>query len=105
MLRNVLFAIGFSFCASVTFADEVVTWTDANGVTHFGNAQFAPAGKGQAVDIKPANAMDAPDTSKVRGSRHNQGPSVVTLDRPLVKNPRGFRGFNARSKRGTNYRY
>ena len=104
MLRKSLMAIGFSLCATSAMATDVVTWTDADGVTHFGNAQFAPAGKGARVDMQPANGMDVPDASSVKNRVTGQ-PNITVLDRKVVKNPRGFRGFSKRSRRGTNYRH
>jgi len=62
MLPKSLITIGFCslMSANIALANDVVTWQDDNGVTHFGNAQFAPAGQGDEVRLQPANAMQVP---------------------------------------------
>ncbi|XOV85655.1 MAG: DUF4124 domain-containing protein [bacterium] len=90
-------------CSPVVYAGEVATWVDANGVTHFGNPQFAPPGEAQVVDVKPANGMDVVNTSDVRRAGSN-GPRVSVLERTHFENPRGFRGFDRRSPGSRNSR-
>ncbi len=79
-------------------ADEIVRWVDSDGVTHFGNPQFAPAGTAQPVEVQPANGMDAP---AVRSSRNQTSDRArfTFVDRKYVKNPRGFRGYEGRPSR------
>ncbi|MCR9262170.1 MAG: DUF4124 domain-containing protein [Pseudomonadaceae bacterium] len=83
-------------CSPVAYAGEVATWVDNNGVTHFGNPQFAPPGEAESVSVKPANGMDVVETNGNRRSS-SSGPSVSVLKRTRVENPRGFRGFDQRS--------
>ncbi len=46
--------------AGQAFADShIATWVDENGVTHFGNTQFAPS-NAESVEVAPANGMDVP---------------------------------------------
>ena len=82
-------------CSPVVYAGEVATWVDNNGVTHFGNPQFAPPGEAQAVVVKPANGMDVVVTNNNRRSA-SSGPTVSILERTRVENPRGFRGYQGR---------
>ena len=105
MLRELLFLLALCapIFASSSFANEVVKWVDENGVTHFGNAQFAPPGSGQAVTIEHANAMDAPDVGILSRRESRSRPNVTVLERSKMQNPRGWRGFNRRS-RGGDYR-
>jgi len=100
MLPKSLITIGFCslMSANIALANDVVTWQDDNGVTHFGNAQFAPAGQGDEVRLQPANAMQVPDLAVLQTSQSSRGPAVMTLDRPVVQNPRGFRGYQRRAK-------
>ena len=78
-------------------ADDVVKWVDEQGITHFGNAQFAPAGTASTVKLHPANAMDATDTRILGHVRQASGGRVAVLKRSHVSNPRGFRGFTNRA--------
>ena len=82
-------------CSPVAYAGEIAIWVDQNGVTHFGNPQFAPPGEGQAVTVKPANGMDPVASNSSRRSS-SSGPNVSVLERTRVENPRGFRGYDGR---------
>ena len=102
MLRKLLIAL--ALCASsmstLSFADEVVRWVDEDGVTHFGNAQFAPAGSGEKITLANANAMDVPDLGILHRSNARKPMKVTMLERTKMKNPRGWRGYNRRSSAG-----
>ena len=102
MLRKLLFAM--TLCVplfvSTTAVAEVVKWVDKDGVTHFGNAQFAPAGRGEVVDIAPANGMVATDQSILKKRAPNRQMNVTTIKRHKVENPRGWRGHYSRSRGG-----
>jgi len=84
-------------CSSVVYAGEVATWVDKNGVTHFGNPQFAPPGEAETVAVKPANGMDVVATNDSSRSS-SSGPNVSILKRTRFENPRGFRGFDQRGQ-------
>ncbi|MEE4281750.1 MAG: DUF4124 domain-containing protein [Pseudomonadales bacterium] len=86
-------------CSPAAYAGEVATWIDNNGVTHFGNPQFAPPGEAQAVVVKPANGMDVVATNNNRRAG-SSGPRVSILERNRVENPRGFRGYQGREVGG-----
>jgi hypothetical protein len=92
-LRGLIGAAAFAALsfASAAHGDAVVRWVDANGVTHFGNPQFAPP-DAAPVDLEPANGMDVPEY--VENSR-GDGPNVVTLKYKTVENKRGWRGFES----------
>ena len=106
MLRKLLFAM--ALCApvisSTAAADEVVKWVDEDGITHFGNAQFAPSGAGEMVNIKPANGMDPTDLSILQARKSSRPMNMTTLNRPVLENPRGFRGFHSRSRNNNSRR-
>ncbi len=102
MLRKLLLllALAGAFVVSPVTAEEVVSWADEKGVTHFGNAQFAPSGRGEPVDLKPANGMDVPDLRALGRRNSPKKMKSVVLDRPKLENPRGWRGFGNRRPRG-----
>ena len=79
--------------APSALAGDVVKWVDANGVTHFGNAQFAPEEGAEQVELQEANAMDAPDTGVLRHKPSARPLNGVVVERQQVKNPRGWRGY------------
>ena len=85
-----------SFLSEAAVAADVVKWVDENGTTHFGNAQFAPSGAGEAVALQPANAMDAPNTDILRQHEVRMPMNAVTIDKKHKTNPRGWRGFDRR---------
>ena len=102
MSRRLLFLL--ALCAPVyaasSFAGEISKWVDENGVTHFGNAQFAPAGGGETVAIEPANGMDVPDMAILKKREQSRSVNVRVLQRGKMKNPRGWRGHDGRLIRG-----
>ncbi len=66
---------------------------DANGVTHFGNAQFAPPEGAERVELQEANAMDAPDLGVLANKPNPRALNGVLVERQQVQNPRGWRGY------------
>ena len=77
--------------------NKVVMWTDAAGVTHFGDAQFAPA-KATEVDVAPANGMTAPDNTPTSG--HSSGPVWTVIDQAPKQNRIGWRAKSEGPKNG-----
>jgi len=76
---------------------SVVTWVDDDGVTHFGNPQFAPSSGADEVRLQPANIMQVPQGAESISVRKG-GTRVVTVSKTARKNKRGFRGYGARPK-------
>jgi hypothetical protein len=78
------------------YGKDIARWTDAEGNVHFGNSQFAPAGKAEPIAVQAANGMDvpkAPPTANRGGSR-----SVAHVKKAPKKNKRGWTGY--RKKHG-----
>lgn len=99
-IRYAVIIIAGALCWSpLVAATEVATWVDEQGVTHFGNAQFAPPGAAESVVVPAVNGMDVIQTRSTRASRDN-GPTVSVLKRSRMENPRGFRGFDGRQASG-----
>lgn len=69
--------------------DRIARWTAADGITHFGDAQFAPA-TATEVNLTPTNGMSAPIGAPT-GSRHNNGPSWTVIDLAPKQNRIGWR--------------
>lgn len=88
-----------SFVSGSAFAEDMVKWTDNNGAVHFGDAQFAPAGVGEAVALHPANSMDVPKLGILHQRESRRGMNIVMIKRAHMKNPRGWRGFQSRQSR------
>lgn len=76
--------------AAAANADDIVRWTDENGVVHFGHSYLAQ-GPASVVEVNPANSMDAPNTSQVRTKR--SGPAVRIISKAGKKNKRGWVGY------------
>jgi hypothetical protein len=94
--RYAVVIIAVTLCWSpLVAATEVATWVDEHGVTHFGNAQFAPPGAATSVAVPPANGMDVVQTRATAADR-GRGPAVSVLKRSRMENPRGFRGYEGR---------
>ena len=74
-----------------TSESGIATWVDGNGVTHFGNSQFAPA-NARSVDVAPANGMDVPAAVSSSG-RQSGKPSLVAIKKKPNRQTRGWRGF------------
>jgi len=87
-----LLVVGAALATARVEATEVVRWVDEDGVTHFGQPQFAPA-EHTPVEIAPANGMEP---ARYTGHDSADGPSVITLDRTHFENKRGFRGYRNR---------
>ncbi len=86
-----LAAIGISASAS---AGGIAYWVDADGVTHYGNPQFAPAGESNLIEVQAANIMDVP----IAPPAQNRSPRFVKI-RHEHKHNKGWRGSRARSPR------
>ena len=82
-------AIGFLVCAGHLCADTISRWVDAEGVTHFGDVQFAPAGAATVV-VRPANGMEVPEGTDGRSHTAN-GPHWTRLSLPPKHNKKGWR--------------
>jgi hypothetical protein len=93
-----------SLSSAATLADSnIVKWVDDQGVTHFGNRQFAPPERHDAVTVKAVNGMAVPESTGASGS-YGSGPRVITLARSKLKNKRGFRGYGSRPSARQRYR-
>ena len=68
--------------------ETVARWVDADGVTHYGNVQFAPTHAVLEV-VGPANAMDAPEVQNAPPAAN--GPAWSLISRPPKQNPKGWR--------------
>lgn len=73
--------------------DDISRWTQ-DGVTHFGNSQFAPSGAA-SVQIGTVNGMVAPDTN-IHTTKSR--PFLKLLPRQKVQNPRGWKGYGYKKK-------
>ncbi len=95
MSRKLLFLLACStLClAPSAFAGDVVKWVDANGVTHFGNAQFAPREGAERIELQEANGMDVPDLRVLDRTQTPRELNGVVVKRQQTKNPRGWRGY------------
>ncbi len=94
---------GMCLAGSSMASTEVYTWTDSDGIRHFGNKQFAPLDGGEIVALQRANGMDVP--AGVTYTARNDGrTSFRKIGRGEKKNPRGWRGYHGRVKRNINRR-
>ena len=95
MSRKLLFLVACStLClAPSAFAEGVVKWVDANGVTHFGDAQFAPQAGAEQIELQEANGMDVPDLRVLDRTEAPRALNGVVVKRQHTKNPRGWRGY------------
>lgn len=78
----------FSFGSNFASAEEIASWTDAQGVTHFGNTQFAPA-SARTLNVKSANRMDVP--ASVPSSSGSGQTNWVVIDQAPKQNKKGWR--------------
>ena len=78
----------------------IATWVDENGVTHFGNSQFAPA-NARSVDVAPANGMDVPAAVSSSGRQSGQ-PAMVAIKKKPNRQTKGWRGFAGYRKMNPN---
>ncbi len=76
-------------------AQEVARWVDADGVTHFGDPQFASA-TATMIKIGPTNGMDVP--SAVPQLSHGR-PRFYQIKKAPKVNKGGFRGHMRRGRR------
>lgn len=74
--------------AHAAAGETVARWVDADGITHYGNAQFAPTHAELEV-VQPANAMDAPTVRPA--SSASTGPTWSLIPLPPKQNPKGWR--------------
>jgi hypothetical protein len=74
--------------ASSAMADTIARWVDEDGVTHFGNRQFAPPGA-ETIKLDAANGMDPPAATAT--GRSSNGPHWTKLTLPRKQNPKGWR--------------
>ncbi len=68
----------------------IARWVDADGVTHFGNPQFAPH-DAEPVAVEPANGMAVP-AAVPAASSGSRGPAVVVLEKKANRQTIGWRG-------------
>jgi len=104
MINRMAIAVAAMLITASSFATEpaIARWVDADGVTHFGNPQFAPPQSHSTVAVNPTNTMAVP--AKVVRDPDGAGPAVFTLDRSKFTNKRGFRGYHSRPSANQNRR-
>lgn len=64
MTRRALALLVFAVTATVSFADEIYTWTDANGITHFSDIPPATQQNARTIVVEPTPG--AADPAKAR---------------------------------------
>ena len=101
--KSLLFVALVAFVGAAAQAAEIAKWVDEDGVTHFGNPQFAPPADSEKITVQDANAMEVPDASGFTRSRSNHRPYVY-LKKASKKNKRGWRGFRSQRQRNQGYR-
>lgn len=79
--------------AGPAVAAKIVSWVDENGVTHFGDPQFAGP-NAETVEVEETNGMDVP--TDVPESRSNA--RMYKIDKAPKQNKKGFRGHSGRSR-------
>ncbi len=89
--------LGAAHAADNKAGNTVATWTDADGTTHYGDAQFAPATATEVI-VAPANAMEAPTSAP--SSRRSGGPVWTVIDQPPKQNKVGWRSKSEGPKNG-----
>ena len=89
-----LAAIGISASAS---AGGIAYWVDADGVAHYGNPQFAPAGESNLIEVAAANIMDVP----VAPPAQSRSPRFVLIRHQHKMNKRTWQGSHTRNLRRT----
>ena len=82
-------------------AEVIAKWVDEEGVTHFGNPQFAPGDVDAVtlVEVGPANGMVVPTVV----AETNHRSRVVVIKKKGKSNPRGWQGYR-RNKNSSNTR-
>ncbi len=91
-----LLVLLLSLLAGSAEANDIVTWTDDQGVTHFGNARLAPA-TARRVQVAPANGMETPVAPATRNT--SDGPAMILIERPANRETIGWRGHDWNVKR------
>ena len=76
--------------------DQVVSWVDSDGVTHFGDPSFAPSGATE-VAVAPANGMDVPTVVPGNNSR---GAVWTVIEQAPKQNKVGWRSKGQRPPNG-----
>ena len=73
-------------------AGDIARWVDENGVTHFGNPQFAPGAPEDVmlVKVQPANRMVVPTAVP---ESHRAAGRITVVKKKAKSNPRGWRGY------------
>ena len=89
----VLLSVAGGTLAPCAFSETVSRWVDENGVTHFGNPQFAPA-SADAVTIKPTNGMDKVTPAATSNSAARTGPATAVIRMAPKRNKKGWRSRN-----------
>jgi Domain of unknown function (DUF4124) len=97
-LCAILFVMAGVVLASSAKAGEVLKWTDANGVTHFGDRNAAPDQGANVISVQKANGMIAPDTRILE--QNLTSAQTITLNRQQVTNKRGWRGYESNIAEG-----
>ena len=77
-----------TFSTPLAADDTIARWVDADGVTHFGNLQFAPQ-HATRISMAPVNGMDVPE--QVPDTSSAGGPVWTVIDRQPPQNRIGWR--------------
>lgn len=93
-----VFGLLLAGLATTAVAQDIVRWTDEQGVVHFGNAYLAPRAA-EPVELRATNGMDVPQGSPNARQRGNGG-AMRLVQRKRVKNKDGWRGFSGRTTPG-----
>lgn len=80
-----------SATSAVADAEPIARWVDEDGITHFGDRQFAPS-TAETIEISRPNGMAVPETSGVGSSN---GPRWTKLTLPPKQNRKGWRSRGA----------
>ncbi len=83
-------------------AESIARWVDADGVTHFGNPQFAPAGA-KMVEVAPTNGMAVPENVPSRQASTTRWSLITRAPRKLT--PLERVGNRNRNRRGATQVY
>lgn len=79
---------GLGLGSGAALGEEIARWVDDQGVTHFGNTQFAPV-DASLLKVKPANGMDVP--LNVSSKPAVSGPTWTRIDKAPKQNKKGWR--------------
>lgn len=95
MTRGAIALFVFVAGATVSFADEIYTWTDANGITHFSGAPPATQENAETIIVEPTPA--AADPAKAHAQRMRQLNLQLEAIRALRSTQNPIRGTSSRS--------